>query len=1322
MANPCLDKFLKKNSALHDYLLAKSGTKYNGDVNDIKGRDRYIKAIEEYQAHNNATLDGIYKEIGIPKAEYQTKIDELKKEPAEDVKTEIAVEPPMEVPEPIKLVEQTEAPQEVKKEQPTVLSSEGYVKKYDNADLEDFAKKAKFKTNQSNTHIYFNIDENNQIRITKAINKKSGASEGYRVTLHTKGEDGIFGDYTKNIKASSLQEAKKEAAKIYFDETRKDVSSSVDISDKDIDYSKMPTDELKKLGEKTNDFSEMAAIKKELDSRKEQSSPTLNNNSNEGGGGKPPVGEVSIPIGDGTEMIGMTHAEFGKIAEEVGIEGYEKNPKTIKGWNDAADKNIANGELPALLDRLENGAKNISPVEQFMLGKYVAGLKFEYDKNKSDATLLKIKKALEYNYLSRTEAAGVLRAGQEFIPVHPLENGDLASAKVAKMEANKTDLLTEAQHKEVEAQVAEYKKAAEDADARLADLEQKHQDAIAQMELDRIKAENKKNNTAGTKPKNEKEKREQLKEKLKKQYEAYKASGHNLGIASDGGVESFLITVDMAKTITEIAKSHIIDGATKLAEIVKKTYEEIKELIPDISERDVRDVFAGKYNEKKETKNELKAKYYEIQQEQKLLDEYDRVSKGEAKTEKGKQVKNKRLTELRGKINSLKKENKLDQYSDEAKLKRIIASNNASLNKIHERLKNEDYEPEKPKSFFENLDLKNKYPELYKEALEAIQRKEDAKLKFDMAILSDKMENESKVSRWVRGFDKVKNTSQQLAAGVDDSMMFVQLGNLIAKEILLKGGGVAINFRKYTDKDGNTKYKLGGAIKEHVLDAISKKRFERQMTALHNSPIWSIIKASGLDVLEPQSLLAKMHDEMFQHSYADKIGVGKVNLGRFLHIWERAYTSLGNNVRVDLFTKQANLMYKEGLTIENNLQEFKDLAKGINNLTGRGTTTAGMAKVIPFVTPVIWSPKMFASSINLLGLSDLGSFGKHGFYTKLTPKAREYVVKQMAEQIGVGIATMAAAAVGGAIVHYNPFDSRFGDVQYGEDENKSFNVWGRFSGFMRLAMTLIAKPVVSVGEKAYTSLGGSIQEKYKPENIYEQGGRKSADVVGKFLRGKFNPFAGVAYDYLANDQKSMFDKKPINLTTAARDLAIPMSLRNIKTTLERDGTMGLLTYTLPNFVGIQMKDSRDYEKNTPKFSKEFTDSPAAKILTDRGIELPEIKGLKSYPVEVDDNHPDGLMTPEEYSKFSEDWNKLVEEGIKELYKTGGYHSITTYDEKGMGRESRPEHWTAEQLADKTDAKGKALIKEKIEKITSNATKEAKSNLNIIKKGTKDNVY
>ena len=152
---------------------------------------------------------------------------------------------------------------------PKKSSSMKYAKggKFDEKEIIDFAKNSKFKVSKSNDYTYFNINDEKQIRITKVGGKYN---KGYRVTLHEISEDGIAykKDYLRNDLATDLQDAKKVAGKIYFDVIREGEIEEIDITDNNIDYSKITTDELKKLLEKTNDFSEMANIKKELDYRK----------------------------------------------------------------------------------------------------------------------------------------------------------------------------------------------------------------------------------------------------------------------------------------------------------------------------------------------------------------------------------------------------------------------------------------------------------------------------------------------------------------------------------------------------------------------------------------------------------------------------------------------------------------------------------------------------------------------------------------------------------------------------------------------------------------------------------------------------------------------------------------------------------------------------------------------------------------------------------------------------------------------------------------------------------------------------------------------
>jgi hypothetical protein len=462
-----------------------------------------------------------------------------------------------------------------------------------------------------------------------------------------------------------------------------------------------------------------------------------------------------------------------------------------------------------------------------------------------------------------------------------------------------------------------------------------------------------------------------------------------------------------------------------------------------------------------------------------------------------------------------------------------------------------------------------------------MEEKRNLKFKYDLNMAQDAMKNEGRKGKIASVIKKAINTSQSMTASVDDSLAFVQLGYT-----LLRNPSIAFNVSKYIDEAGKTRWRVGGALKEHILDAWSEKRFNRQLNILHNSGYaWDIIKASGIDVLNPKTLSEKAHEETFQEGYADKIGLGtlgikkaeRINLGKFLKIYDRAYISLGNNTRIMMALKQAEQLMKQGITIENNIEEYKGLGKAVNNLTGRGTTTKSMAQIIPYTSWFIWSPKMIASSINLLGITDIT--GKsHGFYSKLPPKARAYAISQMAGGIGIATSIMLGAAVGGAVVHYNPFDQRFGDVEYGKDNNLSFNVYGKFAGYMRLVMMLIAKPTASGIQKLSEYYGYRVVNKATEiENIYAEGGKTAGEITFKFIRGKFNPVAGVTYDILLNDQTGSFDRNPITLRTVGEYLLVPMSLRNVKKEIDRDGTLSLLNYSLPNFFGIPMKDKRDYE-------------------------------------------------------------------------------------------------------------------------------------------------
>jgi hypothetical protein len=1008
----------------------------------------------------------------------------------------------------------------------------------------------------------------------------------------------------------------------------------------------------------------------------------LKNDNNGAGNAAPPVESGKVTAGSGENKIGISHYRFDKIGEELGLPVYEKDPTTREAQVAEADKRLANGEMGDVIKKMEKGDMPLDH-EQIMVAKYVAGLKHEYDIKPSDDILRELKHVKELSDKVGGRLVGRSLEARKFTTgIHPLEGGR-ASAMVAKMEANGVDTLTEQQKAEVDGLLEKYKNLAETEKAKREEIEKKYNEFLAGKEIEKQKP---KANTKKSKEDFKKE-RENIVNSIK---DKWKKAGND-GTLNALPVPYAKQLVAIAPDVAKLVKSLVEEGIDKLEDVIKNVHETVKGAIPEITENDVRDIIAGVHNEKKETRNELAEKMYNLRKEAKLLGELETVMNRikQPKTEKQKIKDNQRIADLKKQIQTFKendpfwnferdykkmeternrqlqrvadlkkkiadtkaglpkevKVKKVDTPEIEAlkkelaeaeksarealkppaevtKLQNIIKANERTAAKYKERIDKGDFENKKRTSWVDDLDFKMKVGKLYDEAIATSVAKQDAKYEFDMALLKDQEAKRNFAQKVMPFLKKLAGTTQALAAGIDDSFMFVQAGFT-----LMANPRTAV---KITMKDG--KLNVRGAIVDHVLDAASEKRFKAQIEKLHKSEYWPIISGSGLDVLEPQSLIANMKEEMFAHNFLDKIGTKKANLGHFAKIFERAYTSLGNNIRVDLFLKRADQLIAEGKTFENNRQEFEDAAKVINNLTGRGSMHPNIAKATNLMTPIIWSPKMIASSINLLGLSDAGIvLGQKGFYAKLTPSARKFAAAQMTRGISIAAGIMAAAAFGGAKVDSDVRSVTFGDIQVGE---KSYNVFGRYASMMRLVMQMV------IGRKSTSG---------KVEDVGEAGGKTRGQLGGSFLRGKMTPISGVAFDYLANDKKDFFTKKPITAKSALIQTTAPMSFRNIADGLRKDGTATLLNDFLPNFVGISVKDQRDFYANPYSGTKlgDFFEKNKLRISEPTVIQ------------QKDSKHPDGQLSDDEKDKILAEreiklkhlLEKAVNEGIVSEKKT-----------------------------------------------------------------------
>jgi hypothetical protein len=479
-----------------------------------------------------------------------------------------------------------------------------------------------------------------------------------------------------------------------------------------------------------------------------------------------------------------------------------------------------------------------------------------------------------------------------------------------------------------------------------------------------------------------------------------------------------------------------------------------------------------------------------------------------------------------------------EELDDDAKsLIAIKKRNNRRAQEIKDKIAKGDFEKETRTSIFDREDVKKNYPRLRKDALDAIAAKEEAQHEFDLALFNDQMAKRGKLKKGADLLGKIIHTSKSIMAGIDDSATFVQNGLAMLAN----------------PKEG------AKAWLEHWKDAFSEARLKRELAALHQSADWDIIQKSGLDITGPESTGSIKLEEAFEKNLLAKSKAWKHTGG----VFERAFISMGNNMRLNLFRKRMAMLLEGDKTFETHPQEFKDAARVINEMTGRGKLEKHLEMATPWITPFIWAPRMLSSTINLLGLSDavLGWWDK-GYYQNLTPAQRKFALGQVGRGVGIGVALMGTAALGGAKVDYDPRSSTFGDVIMGDHH---YNVFGRFTPVVKALVQ--AASGTKITKKGVTDLDSG-----------EFGAKNRLDPVAGFFRGKVTPFVGASLNLAAG--KDYFTQKPFGIQDMPAALLQPMVVKELREGWEHDGTMTILNRALPAFEGLKTSDERDFEKKS----------------------------------------------------------------------------------------------------------------------------------------------
>lgn len=731
------------------------------------------------------------------------------------------------------------------------------------------------------------------------------------------------------------------------------------------------------------------------------------------------------------------------------------NPELLE----EAIQNIKDGEsVYDIIDKVNNG-EPLTDVETVMLAQFQGTKEAElYKINKKieqskDSSPLEFDKSVQkraeiiddliasYNAseLSGTVTGRALQARK----VRVLQDYSLANMLIRVRKANNNRNLTNEQINEVTDRYNELIEAEAKLKAKVAQLQAEND----RLKLNKSEARLRRDAVKDSRNKNRAEVQEALKSERVSIIEQMKKILNK----SRGTLSMNPVPVEMFPLVGKLAKNYFVSGITSIEEIVDKVYDDVKDLVENVSKRDIRDAISGYGKDTRPTQDELQRELYDLREQAKLISRIEDAESGvkKAKDERVKRVASDEVLKLRARLKDLTKgEDSLEAIKKS--LKRRIAE---TKNKIDKK----DYS--KPEKIEVELDDEAK-------KLQDAYRK--IKFEFDVAVEKDKLANRTQYEKYADTAIDALNIPRALMATADLSAPLRQgLLPTIANPVMASKSFVEM-LKQWGDKG----------------------RAERWLADLKDSQGYQLMEQSGLYIADRTNARVVAKEEDFQSNLAERIPVA----GKLISASERAYVAYLNKMRADLFTKGVNVLQNDGISFASNPKAYKALATYINASTGRGDM--GMfEKAAPILNASFFSPRLMASRIQLLT-----NWANPSFYKNTPAAVRKMYFKDMGTFIAFGMGILALAALSGADTEEDPRSPDFGKIRSG---NTRWDIWGGFQQFVRYASQ------IATGEKKSTASG-----KITPLDGSSYSKETRMSVIGNFIRSKLAPVPSAVVDYL----------------------------------------------------------------------------------------------------------------------------------------------------------------------------------------------------------------
>lgn len=854
----------------------------------------------------------------------------------------------------------------------------------------------------------------------------------------------------------------------------------------------------------------------------------------------------------------LSHRGLQVVANEFSLPDVEtRTPKTdtelrqqaketVDTW---AEKGEYTKKVDGLVEKAESG-EILTDKERVILEGHLANVSEEARvvreekgvlSKEYEAKLTELKRLKDAGEKTRSEAGAALR-----IPTFNSRPQTIEDAMLIEKESASVDVLTDKQKETVVKEFEEIKAANDALQQKINALEQENARVKAGEVVSTERKRERKGKKTAEQFKDERAKIiSDIRDKLKKSREETTAVG----------VPYLKELITIAPDIGKLVKNLVEEGVTNLSDIVDNIHGYLKDEINGIEKKDVVDLIAGVYNEKRPTRNDLEAKLVDLREEAKLLNKYDALVSGiEPKSEKAKVQRNREIAELRKKI----KDHDLTKLaSQKAKIKSDIA-------KIEEQIKKGDFAKPEPK---QQIKL-DKEGQALRDKLIKLKQQRDAR------IVLEQRKKETQGQRALRIVSEVFNIPRTL-------MTIGDFSGLLRQNIFFSMGHPIMTAKA-----------MPGMFKSFT----SQKVYDRWFEDLKESPRYNTIKESRLAIADSLSHDLTEREESFMSTLAEKIPlIGqslKTSSGKtiipgtnIVKGSERSYTLLLNKMRVDMFNYFADSMEARGLTVENSPKQYKAMAEYINNATGRSDFGKTLNRVAPVLNATFFSPRLVASRMNMLTY-----WAQPRFWKTLPKEVKRDYFRNWASFLGVGLTILALAKAGGADdVEDDPRSSDFGKIKDGDTR---WDIWGGAQPYVRVMAQLIS------GQRKSTNTGQLYD--LTGDDVF---GETRAGVVSDFFRGKLAPVPGAFVDLLSGrtttGDKVVYEwnadgAKEISIKDYVKERLLPMTITGTQEAVKEKGLPALLTVGVPSVFGIgtqtygkpvkEVKDEVTYEGQKVKLT------------------------------------------------------------------------------------------------------------------------------------------